>query len=122
MTKRNRNWFKDYAYRGALVILGIVAIMTIIISLTGGCAQMPQQKPHTSLVFGVHGTLDDPKVGWEYSRNDERLNVHTDEELASERERYLRQLSITIRSVDRQRTNNGRPGDHFFKETRIRSK
>ncbi len=66
----------------------------------------------------VTGTLDDPKVGWEYSRNDPYMGVRTDAELRSIRERYQRHLSLTIKSNDRQTTVDGRVRDRHTTTTR----
>ena len=66
----------------------------------------------------VTGTLDNPKVGWEYSRNDEHMGIRTVEELRSVRERYQRHLSLTIDSIDRQTSVDGRVRDRHSTTTR----
>ena len=65
----------------------------------------------------VTGTLDNPKVGWEYSRNDPYMGIRTDEELRSVRERYERHLSLTIASTDRQTSVDGRVRDRHTTTT-----
>jgi hypothetical protein len=69
-------------------------------------------------VLHVTGTLDNPKVGWEYSRNDPYMGVRTDAELRSMRERYERHLSLTIDTIDRQTSVDGRVRDRSTTTTR----
>ena len=66
----------------------------------------------------VTGTLYEPKVSWEYSRNDEYMGIRTAAELRSEHERYDRHLSLTIKTIDRQATVQGRVRDSYRSETR----
>lgn len=104
-----------------MVVWGLIAV-AIFFALSGCSPPVKQTEPNPALVFHVDGTLYNSEIHPEYSRNDKHLNVRTDEELAFERERYLRHLSLTIRSVDRQRIHNGRVTDRYIIETRIKSK
>lgn len=97
-------------------------LYTLLMLLLGGCQAPRQIDLNPALVFHVGGTLYNPKIYPEFSRNDKYLGVRTDEELRSERERYMKHLSPTIKSVDRQSTVNGRVRDSYRTETRIESK
>ncbi len=92
-------------------------LIFLILGLLFGCGT-PQPTVQPSLVFHITGTIDNPKVSWEYSRNDQYMGIRTDAELRSERERYDRHLSLTVRSIDRQATVQGRVRDSYRTETR----
>ncbi len=99
-------------------------LIFLILGLLFGCVP-PQPPVHPSLVLHVTGTLDNPKLGWEYSRNDGYMGIRSDEELSSVRERYERHLSLTITSIDHQTSVDGRVRDRHTTTTRtteIRSK
>lgn len=93
------------------------SLIWMILGLLLGCGT-PQPQVHPSLVLHVTGTLDNPKLGWEYSRNDGYMGVRTGEEQRSERERYERHLSLTIKSIDRQTSVDGRVRDRHTTTTR----
>ncbi len=93
------------------------SLIFLILGLLLGC-ETPQPTVQPSLVLHVTGTLDNPKLGWEYSRNDGYMGVRSDEELRSERERYERHLSLTVRSIDRQTSVDGRVRDRHTTTTR----
>lgn len=104
----------------------IGSVVVIIVCATVGCTAETKGPPNERItneasVF-IHGTLSDPKVGWEYSRNDSRLNVGGFEEAMTLRVEYMRHLNVTIRSNDRQTTHRGLVCDRFTSETRIQSK
>ncbi len=106
------------------IVVGIQFLMvpamivgTIIVLCLSGC-ETPQPQVHPSLVLHVTGTLDDPKLGWEYSRNDGHMEIRTDAELRSMRERYMRHLSLTVESIDRQTSVDGRVRDRHTTTTR----
>lgn len=107
------------------IMIGAIAVI-IAVSLTG-CTAAPEGPPNERItneasVF-IRGTLSDPEVGWEYSRNDARLNVDGLEEAVRLRDDYMRHLNTTIRTIDRQTTNSrGLVCDRFTTETRIESK
>ncbi len=105
-----------------LSLIAVLAGLVVVLCVSGGCEAPRQAEPNPALVFHVGGTLYNPEIYPEYSRNDKYLNVRTDEELASERERYLQHLSLIIESTDRQRTSNGKTRDHFSQTTRIKTK
>lgn len=112
--------------RITLAIL-LAAVAVIILCQFVGCSAPKHDGPpnvpitNDATVF-IRGTLSDPEVGWEYSRNDERLNVDGLEEAMKRREEYMRHLTTTIRTRDRQHTHNGSVHDHYSSETRIDSK
>ena len=93
------------------------SLILLILGLLLGC-ETPQPPTHRTLVLHVTGTLYDPKVSWEYSRNDEYMGIRTAAELRSEHERYDTHLSLTVRSIDRQATVYGRVRDSYRTETR----
>ena len=105
----------------------IVAVGVIIACQFVGCTAPKNDGPpneritNDATVF-LRGTLSDPEVGWEYSRNDSRLNVGGFEEAMRLRAEYMRHLNVTIRSTDRQTTHRGLVCDRFTSETRIDSK
>lgn len=101
------------------LLLWIVVIILMVVPFffsAAGC-ETPQPPTHPSLVLHVTGTLDNPKLGWEYSRNDGYMGVRSDEELSSVRERYERHLSLTIKSIDRQTSVDGRVRDRHSTTT-----
>ena len=100
-----------------LLMVPIMIVGTIIVLCLSGCGT-PQPQVHPSLVLHVTGTLYEPKVSWEYSRNDGYMGVRSDEELLSEHERYERHLSLTVRSIDRQTSVDGRVRDRHTTTTR----
>lgn len=109
--ERGHNWW---------LLLWIVVIILMVVPFffsAAGC-ETPQSPVHPSLVLHVTGTLDNPKVGWEYSRNDEHMGILTDAELRSVRERYERHLSLTIDTIDRQTSVDGRVRDRHTTTTR----
>ncbi len=93
------------------------SLIWMILGLLLGC-ETPQPPTHRTLVLHVTGTLYEPKVSWEYSRNDEYMGIRTDAELRSEYERYDRHLSLTVRSIDRQTSVDGRVRDRHITMTR----
>lgn len=93
------------------------SLIFLILGLLLGC-ETPQLQVHPSLVLHVSGTLDNPKLGWEYSRNDGYMGVRSDEELSSVRDRYERHLSLTIKTIDRQSVVDGRVRDRHTTTTR----
>ncbi len=101
------------------------SLIWMILGLLLGC-ETPQPPTHRTLVLHVTGTLYEPKVSWEYSRNDEYMGIRTAAELRSEHERYDRHLSLTVRSIDRQTSVDGRVRDRHTTTTRstttVRSK
>ncbi len=120
-------WWKPAFDKEEWVVLAM--IIALILCLVGiamipGCAA--PQEPHTSLVFHVTGTIYDPEISRdfsrgevlydptapEFSRNDEYMGIR------SQHERYLRHLSLTIKSTDRQSTINGRIVDRHTTETK----
>lgn len=103
----------------AVLVYLLLTIAVVISFFVAGCTQPQQTAPHPSLVLHVTGTLNDPKLDWEYSRNDQHMGIRTVEQLRSERERYQRHLSLTVRSTDRQTTLHGRVRDSYRTETRI---
>ena len=108
---------------GKVLILWALAVLFAIgMVLLPGCAPTRPAEPNPSLVFHVRGTPTNPEIYPEYSRNDKYLGVRTDEELRSMSERYLRHLSLRVRTVDRQSTINGRVRDRHITETRIERK
>ncbi len=102
----------------------VVAIVLISLGMIPGCAA--PQEPHTSLVLHVGGTIYDPEFSRdfsrgqvlydptapEFSRNDKYMGIRT------QHERYLRHLSLTIKTTDRQSTINGRIVDRHTTETK----
>ncbi len=94
------------------------SLILMILGLLFGCEAPRQTTPNPSLVMHVTGTLYEPKVGWEYSRNDKYMGIRTDAELRSMRERYNRHLSITIDTIDRQTSVDGRVRDRSTTTTR----
>ena len=101
------------------------SLIWLILGLLLGC-ETPQLPVHRTLVMHVTGTLYEPKVSWEFARNDEYMGVRTDAELRSERERYQRHLSLTVETIDRQTSVDGRVRDRHTTTTRstttVRSK
>ncbi len=93
------------------------SLIWLILGLLLGC-ETPQPPTHRTLVLHVSGTLNDPKLGWEFARNDQYMGIRTDAELRSVRERYVRHLSLTVRSIDRQATVHGRVRDSHRTVTR----
>lgn len=93
------------------------SLIWMILGLLLGC-ETPQPPVHRTLVLHVTGTLYEPKVSWEYSRNDEYMGIRTAAELRSEHERYDRHLSLTIKSIDRQASVDGRVRDRHTTTTR----
>ncbi len=93
------------------------SLILLILGLLLGC-ETPQPAAHRTLVLHVTGTLYEPKVSWEYSRNDEYMGIRTDAELRSMRERYQRHLSLTIDTIDRQTSVDGRVRDRHTTTTR----
>ena len=93
------------------------SLIWLVLGLLLGC-KTPQPPTHRTLVFHITGTLNDPKLGWEFARNDQYMGIRTDAELRSVRERYERHLSLTVRSIDRQATVHGRVRDSHRTVTR----
>lgn len=108
-----------------VVAMTISLILCLVgIALIPGCAA--PQEPHTSLVLHVGGTIYDPEFSRdfsrgqalydptapEFSRNDKYMGIRT------QHERYLRHLSLTIKTTDRQSTINGRIVDRHTRETK----
>lgn len=103
-----------------LAVLAIVFLLSVL----GGCSA--PQEPHTSLVLHVGRTIYDPQISPdfsrgevlydptapEYSRNDTYMGIRT------QRERYIRHLSLIIKTTDRQSTINGRIVDRHTTETK----
>lgn len=113
VVKNNRPLIAFLVY----LLLTIAVVIYLFFGLIG-CTQPQQTAPNPSLVLHVTGTLNDPQVSWEYSRNDPYMGIRTAKELRSERERYHRHLSLTVRSTDRQETVQGRVRDSYRTETR----
>ena len=94
------------------------SFILLLLGLLFGCEAPMTTTPNPSLVLHVSGTLNDPKLGWEFARNDQYMGIRTDAELRSVRERYERHLSLTVRSIDRQATVHGRVRDSHRTVTR----
>ena len=115
-----RCWWKPIVVGFSfLLAIGTLASLVVALCVFSGCQQAPRQTtPNPSLVMHVTGTLNDPKVDWEYSRNDKYMGIRTDAELRSMRERYNRHLSLTIDTIDRQTSVDGRVRDRHTTTTR----
>ncbi len=120
-------WWKPAFDKGdwTVITMTIALVLALVgIAMIPGCAA--PQEPHTSLVLHASGTIYDPEISRdfsrgrvlydptapEFSRNDEYMGIRT------QRERYLRHLSLTIKTTDRQSTINGRIVDRHTTETK----
>ena len=113
-------WWKPAFDKGdwTVIAMTVAVILCFVgIAMIPGCTSA-QPPTHRTLVLHITGTLDNPKVGWEYSRNDPYMGILTDAELRSVRERYERHLSLTIDTIDRQTSVDGRVRDRHTTTTR----
>lgn len=120
-------WWKPALDKGDWKVIAMVSAVILCfvgIAMIPGCAA--PQEPHTSLVLHVGGTIYDPEFSRdfsrgqvlydptapEFSRNDKYMGIRT------QHERYLRHLSLTIKTTDRQSTINGRIVNRHITETK----
>ena len=110
-------WWLPAFDKGDWTVVAMTAALILClvgIAMIPGCAAPVQADPNPSLVFHVSGTLYDPVVTPEYSRNDKYMGIRTDDQ----RERYQRHLSLIIKTTDRQSTINGRIVDRHTTDTK----
>ena len=120
-------WWKPAFDKEEWTVLAMaipVVLALVGLAMIPGCAA--PQEPHTSLVLHVSGTVYDPIISPDFSRGETLYDPSAPEfsrndkymGITAQRERYLRHLSLTIKSTDRQSTINGRIVDRHTTETK----